>query len=115
MLGIGNPIKPYNPGISAGTQKTSRQVKTPDGSGERRNVQRGSPIAVVHETHVPPFADDDVVEDADAHDFADGAQALVDLDVLLARGWIAAYAKLGISGVMRSSRLCGVGFGAELN
>jgi hypothetical protein len=35
-----------------------------------------SPIAII-EAHVPTLADDDVVEDADAHEFTGGAKALL--------------------------------------
>jgi len=63
---------------------------------------------LVDETHVPSLSDDDVIEDAYAHQFSDFAEAAGDFDVFLARRRIAAYAKLCISGVMRSSGLCGV-------
>jgi len=48
-----------------------------------------SPVPVVDEAHISAFADDDVVEDADAHEFANVAQASSDLDVLLGRRWVA--------------------------
>ena len=42
-----------------------------------------SPVPIIDEAHVPAFADDDVVEDANAHEVAHLAETSSDLDVLL--------------------------------
>ncbi len=46
-----------------------------------------SPVSVVDEADVAPLADDDVVEDADAHEVADFAQAGVISMSRLRRGF----------------------------
>ncbi len=71
-------------------------------------LERHLPVPVVHEAHVAAAADDDVVEDADADEVADFAQAAGDLQVLLRWCRVTAYAELCISGVMRRTGLCGV-------
>ena len=75
----------------------------------------GSEVPVVHETHIAPAPDDDVIENADADKVADLAEAAGDLQVFFAGGGITGYAELGISGVMHSSALCGVRLEPEWN